>query len=401
MADFRNLSELTQNRVSPKTLLADMTGNSQTASREAGLHLIAEAKSFGLDLKDYLRLKVDPKMAEGVEAARYAGLNGYEASLSFLNLPIRTDIDNGVTLQAAAETFQTFPGTRALFPQVIDDVVRWAYHQDNIEQIAPLLAGSRTINGVELLSTVVNDSELTDQIATEIAEGARIPVKSIRTSEHSVRFYKHGLAYRTTYEFNRRVAIDILTPYANRALRELERSKLKRAVGLLVNGDSVYSAAPVVNQSTYNANSDANATNGKLAYQNMLQWLVAQAKAGTPVDTVVGNWDSYFQWIKMFSVPTSVVGPTQSEIVSKTGFQFEPAQFVGGPIKFQVASDAPANKLIGFSKGDTLEELVEAGSLISQSEQSMANQTITYYRTENTGYRLVFGDTRSVYNYNA
>lgn len=397
----RLISELLKERVAPAALLSAFTNDSGTASQDAGLKLIREAKSFDLDIKDYLQLKVDPKLAPAEEAMRFDGLNGYEASLAFLNLPVKNDLANGVVLQAAAETFQTFPGTRALFPQVIDDVVRWKYRQDNIEQIAPILANSRTISGTELLSTVVEDSETTDQIAAEIAEGSRIPVKSIRTSEHSVKIWKHGLGYRTTYEFNRRVAIDILTPYANRGLRELERSKLKRAVGLLVNGDSVYAAAPVVAQSSFNASLDANTTNGKLSYQAVLAWLVSRAQLGTPIDTVIGNWDSYFQWMKLFSIPILGAGPTGADLLSKGGFNVASQPLVGGPIKFAVSSDAPAGKLIGISKGDTLEELVEAGSLIAQSEQSMANQTITYYRTENSGYRLVFGDTRSILNYAA
>lgn len=393
------LTEILAARVSPSTLLANLKSTSTTVSKDAGLDLVAQAGEYGLDLKDYLDLKIDVRK-EDKEAARFNGLTGYEASLAFLNLPVKDDLAKGVVLQAAAETFQTFPGTRALFPQVIDDVVRWAYRQDNLEQIAPILANSRTITGNELLSTVIDDTEGGYQVAAEIAEGSRIPVKSIRSSEHSVKIYKHGLGYRTTYEFNRRVQLDVLTPYAQRALRELERSKLKRAVGLLVNGDSVYSAAPVISQSSYNSLADANSTNGKLSYQHVLAWLVARAQAGTPVDTVIGNWDSYFQWQKIFAIPTANAGPTQGDIASKFGFQLA-GSLLSGAIKFAVSSDAPANKLIGISRGDTLEELVESGSLINESEKAVSNQTITYYRTENSGYRLVFGDTRSIFNYNA
>lgn len=396
--EFKPLAQLTANRVTPADLLANLKTESQTQSREAGLKLISDARQYGLDLKGYLQLKVNPRMGDG--AAQFEGLDGYEATLAYLNLPVKNDLSNGVVLQAAAETFQSFPGTRALFPQVVDDVVRWAYRQDQFEKIDPILANSRTVNGVELLSTVINDSEGGDQVAAEIAEGSRIPVKSIRASEYSVRFYKHGLGYRTTYEFNRRVSLDILTPYAQRALRELDRSKLKRAVGLLVNGDTVYAAAPVVAQSSFNGVVDTAATAGRLAYQNVLAWLVSRAQIGTPIDTVVGNWDAYFQWMKLFATPIQG-NTTQGELLQKSGFTLNSSPLLSGAVKFAVSSDAPAGKLIGFSKGDTLEELVEAGSLIDESEKSVANQTITYYKTENSGFRLVFGDTRSIYNFAA
>lgn len=396
----RNLTELLTEREAPNFVLG-LKADSETAQKDFAMKLIRDAESFGLGLKDYLTLKIDTHKAALEDESRFKDLNGYQASLSVLNLPVRNDLAGGVVLQAAAETFQTFPGTRALFPLVIDDVVRWAYRQDQFEKIDPIISQSRTITGTELLSTVVDDSEITDQIAAEIAEGSRVPVKAIRTHEQSVKIWKHGLAYRTTYEFNRRVSIDLLTPYANRALRELERSKLKRAVGLLVNGDSVFAASPVVNQSSFNTPVGTASTNGLLSYQHLLAWLVSRAQVGTPIDTVVGNWDAYFQWTKMFTIPTVAAGPTGAELLAKAGFTAPASTLLSGPVNFAVASDAPAGKLVGLSKGDTLEELVEAGSLISESEKSIQNQTITYVRTENSGFRLVFGDTRSIFNYGA
>jgi hypothetical protein len=56
---------------------------------------------------------------------------------------------------------------------------------------------------------------------------------------------------------------------------------------------------------------------------------------------------------------------------------------------------------MGLSRGDTLEELVEAGSNIDESERAIQNQSITYVKSENAGYKLAFGDTRSIYNYGA
>ena len=68
---------------------------------------------------------------------------------------------------------------------------------------------------------------------------------------------------------------------------------------------------------------------------------------------------------------------------------------------FVLSSSAPANKLIGYTRGETLEELVEANSMIEESERAIQNQSITFVRTENTGYKLAFGDTRSIYNFGA
>lgn len=379
--------------------LLDLRSEDRSTSINAAQRLIGEAKQFGLGVKDYLDLAVDPKMSEKPESFRDANgfMSGYEAALSVLNLPVRNDFANGVVLDAASDTFQTYPGTRALFPQVVDDVVQWRYRQDHLENTAAFVAQSRTISGVEMLTTVVDDSAEDYQNTAVVAELGRIPVKTIRTTEQAVRFWKHGGGIRYSYEFERRVRLDMLTPYQVRAARELERSKVAVATAMLINGDGVNGAAPSVNQSTY----DSAATTGKISYKGLLAWFVARAKAGTPVDTVIGNWDAYLEWLLMFAIPTTSASKTDADLLAATGFRVGGVPILNGSVNFVLSSAVPAGKLIGISKGDTIEELVEANSDIQEAERAVVNQSITHTKTQNTGYKLVFGDTRSVYDYSA
>lgn len=381
------------------TFLAKLTDEENLGGqKDFAARLIGEAREYGLNMRTFLKAKIDTKLGDDKS---YAELDGYEASLAFLNLPVKDDIDNGVSLQAAADTFQTFPGTRALFPEVIDDVVEWKYRQDQFEVVAPMLANSRTTDGIEVISTVVNDDADDYKIMAAIAEGSRVPIYSIRASENSVKFYKHGMGYRTTYEFERRANIDLLVPYANRAIRQAEISKVAAATSMLVNGDSVHGAAPVTAQSSFNTAVGTNSDNGQISYKHLMHWLVSRAKANNPIDTVVGNWDAYIQWLMMFAVPNTANVRTDAESLAAAGFQVGGVPILTGTVNFVISSAAPANRLVGFSRSDTLEELVESGSLISESERSIQNQTVTYVRTENTGYRVVFDGTREVFNYGA
>ena len=394
-------------RAAPETVLAGLLdANSTGASMEAAKKLILQAKEYGLDLRSYLRLSIDPSQASAENLHRYHAsadgkelLNGYEASLSFLGLPTRDDLDAGVMLQAAADTFQTYPGTRALFPEVVDDMVQWKYRQTNFETTDGLVAQKRTISGNEMISTVVEDTEADyEEAVRAVSEGGRIPIHSIRSSEKRVKFYKFGNGYKTTYEFQRRASLDILTPYALRTQRQIDRSKVAVATSVLLNGDGVTGPAAVVSQSSYNdANSTGTATNGKLSYKHLAAWLVARAKAGAPIDTILGNWDMYLQWLFMFAIPTTNgASMTDAELLARSGFQMGGVPILSGNINFKLSSDAPAGQLIGFSRADTLEELTEAGSLITESERSIETQEVTYVRTETSGMRLIFGDTRSV-----
>lgn len=378
--------------------LSGLKDSSNTASRDNAARLLADAREHGLNLREYLTLKIDPKVSEN--GAQYGDLSGYEASLAYLGLPVKDDLKSGVVLEAASETFQTYAGTRALFPEVMDDVVKWAYRQDQLEQVSNLVANKRTIAGIEMISTVVNDSQSDYQRTATVAEEGRFPIYSIRSTENAVKMWKHGMGYRTSYEFERRARLDLLTPYANRAIREAEISKVAAATGILVNGDGVHSAAPVVKQLSFNSAVGENATAGKISYKHLLHWLVDRAKKRYPVDVVVGNYDAYIQWLMMFAVPKTG-DTTDAQALANAGFRMQGVPLLTGVVDFVLSSSAPAGKLIGYSRGDTLEELEEGGSLINESERSITNQTITYVRSEVTGYRLVFDGTRSIYDFAA
>jgi hypothetical protein len=396
-----DLLTILSNRQPAEVLLAGLKPEDKNGatSLRAGENLVRQAKTAQLSLPDYLRLAVDPN--EGT--FKGTGMDGFECALAYLNLPVREDYSQGILLQAAAETFTTYPGTRALFPAVIDNVLQWKYRQDQIENVAGLVSQSRTISGNEMITTVVDDAKADYTHTGVIAEGSEIPVRSLRTTEKGVKFYKFGGGIEFTYEFERRASLDLITPYASRMQREVEIGQTAIATGLLINGDGVNGAAPVVNAATLAAAMPTPPTTvaGRINWEVTLKWLVTQAQAGVPMDTVVGNWDMYLEWLRMFATPTVNSGLSQMEILQKAGVQTA----LENPrlplnLNFALSSTAPASKLIGFIKSETLEELVENGSDIEESTRAITNQRVKYVKTTNRGYRLIFGDTRSILNLN-
>ena len=372
-----------------------LAADDPAASSAAGARLVRTAIKFGLDVKDYLTLAVETR------GTQYSDLSGYELAKVFLKLPTRDDFKEGVLLQAASDTFQTYPGTRILFPPVIDDMLYWTRRMDRVEQIAPILAGSRTVAGAELIWTVVDEADSTEYKSFVVPEGSKIPIRSIRTHENNVRMYKHGSGIRTTYEFNRRARLDMLTPFAARVARELELSKIASAIGIIINGDgSVTGPAPLVTQASYNtAVGGTAATTGTLSYRHLLYWLVQRAKAMVPVDTVIGNWDAYYQWMGLFAPTINSFRSGAEAIAGSSPWEINNPNIFPGPVNFVVTSAVPAGVLIGISRNETVEELREAGGDIAEEERAVLNQTITYIRSEVTGYRLLYTDTRSVYDY--
>ena len=394
-----NLSQI--KRAPLNVVLAGINSEHSDESIRAGVKLVQAAKQYGINVRDYLNLAVDVRASNDAESGKNFRLDngnfmtGYQAAILELNLPFKNAFEQGITLQAAADTFSARPGSRALFPEVIDDMLQWNTRQDMFESTAPMVAQTRTITGNELITTAIFDDQ--GQLNTSpIAELANIPMQTIKSSDKSVKFFKHGSGIRTSYEFERRVSLDILTPYAARIARNKEISKVKMATSLLINGDGVHEAAEVVPASNYK---DWDAAKGlKGNYVALADFLAQRARKGVPVDTIVGNYDMWLELFLMF-LPTQPNGKSTSEILQENGGPRVALamDFLNG-VNFHISSSAPAGKLICYSKADTLEELIEAGSVLSESETAIKNQSITYVKTENSGYRLVYGDTRVIFD---
>lgn len=389
-----DLLSITQNRKPASEVLAGLTSEDRNTSVAAGQALIRRAKEAGLSLPDYLRLAIQP---DGIHME--AGLDGYEVALATLNLPLKDDYSKGVVLQAAADTFATFPGVRALFPPVIDDIVQWKYRQVEYENVDDMVAQTRTINGTELITQVVMNDDPTDyQVEGMIGEGARIPHRSIRATERSVKFHKFGSGIEWTYEFSRRASLDMITPYASRMRSEVERAQVGAAYAMLANGDGVNPAAPVVTHDTIATDYGLAApTDGKINWEVFTAWMVRRARMGVPIDTVVGNWDMYFQWLMMFARPEIPLGQTQIQTLAEAGVTLAAANpRLNFRVNFVLASSAPAGQLLGYSKADTLEQLIENASDIEETQKYIENQKVKYFHTVNKGYRIIFGDTREI-----
>jgi len=398
----KDICELARNRRAPEQVLAGLLSKSRDESRNAGLALCEDARAYGIGIADYLKLSIDPRLAE--KPVQFEGLDGLEASFAYLGLPVKDDFANGAVLQAAADTFVTYDGTRALFPPVIDTMLRWKNRINLIEFVAPMVGNSRPISGNELITTFVEDDTSARQTST-IAEFANIPVRQVSTSEQSVKIFKHGSGYEFSYEFARRAMLDVLTPFAARVERQLELSKVKAATSILINGDGVNAAATTVSSSSqlpYGYTSGYTA-NGSINYKALLGWLVNRAAAMWPVDTVIGNYSMYCDWLLLFT-------PTLSTQTSEAQYQMDHLGSAAPNLKqnlpillngvqFVISSTVPNGQLIGLTKPECLEELVESGSQIAESERSIRNQAIQYFRTENTGYKLVFANARQIIDF--
>jgi hypothetical protein len=389
---MRPLSDI--KKTTPEAIAAMLMVESNSDSADKGMKLVKEAASFGLNLRDYLVLSVDTKGAE-----KWKGYNGYEAIKVALNLPHANDFEAGITLQAAANTFNTYAGTRAMFPEVIDDMLKFKTLQDNkVENIASIVGQSRTVSQREMISTYYEDDLADGSVNTfTIAELGKIPVRSVRTSQSSVNFGKRGSGIELSYEFTRDASLDIVTPFAARIARALEKSKVAAATSILINGDGVNAAAEVQTFSSFGA------TGGVISaanYKALAKFLMSNANNGYVFDTFVVNFDMY---VELMFMAQPVIGAGAISTVDFMVGKGAPAisttlPFMNGMVNVVLSSSVPAGKIIAMTKAECIEELVMAGGNISESERSITNQSITYVKTEETGYKLAVPKARVILN---
>lgn len=382
-------------KTTPEAIKAMLMVDSNSDSADKGMKLVKEAASFGLDLRNYLVLAVDTKSG----ADQWKGYNGYEATKLALDLPHCNDFEAGVVLQAAANTFNTYSGTRAMFPEVIDDMLKFKTLQDNkVENIANLVSQSRTVPQYEMISTYYED-DAEDRKAYTVTELGRVPVRTVRTSQTTVNFGKRGSGIQMSYEFARTASLDILTPFASRIARELEKSKVSAATSILINGDGVNGAAEVQDFSNFGATGAVISAGN---YKALAKFLMHNANNGYIFDTFVVNFDMY---VDLMFMAQPVVGAGLSTVDFMQG-KGAPAisttlPFMNGAINVVISSSVPADQIIAMTKAECLEELVLTGGNIAESERSILNQSITYIKTEETGYKLAIPKSRVILDVSA
>lgn len=364
---------------------AKLIGKDSIAS---GVALSEDAHEAGVSVEILLHQYIEP----------VAGLNAVESVFAELNIPLSPQGEEGAAMLAASsDSFTTNLGLKTLLPILIDNIIRAAQNTVPFENVEDLLANTRNVTGAQLLTDITYDKNTADSYGTfRIAEGGRIPVRSLKTTSGAVQFFKHGSGIEISYEVSRRLSPDILVPYANRIAFERSQSEALAAVEMLVDGDGVKPAAVTETLQSF----DGLAT-GKLRdrAEGFMKWLMAAAKAGRPIDTVVCNYDSLFELSHMFpvqnvaNVPAVGVGAVAKGAV---GMKVTFAQGLSLDLKVVVSSGIGANQLLGFRKGETLERLIENGSAIQETETSIRNQMITYVNTLNSGFNLIYGESRRV-----
>lgn len=392
-----NLKFFTNGKRLPAADVVAKLMNSDTGTaRENAILLLQDANTIGYGLDATLHQMVESPVA---------GLNGNEALFHALGVPLNLKDDAAIAAFAASSTsFMTNEGLKVLLPSLVNNLLRAQKNTAIVERVEDLILQTRMVKSSVLQKEIVYDANSKDSYATHrIAEGANIPVRTLKAGSSNVKFFKTGHGIEVSYEFIENMTPDVLVPYANRIAFERSQTEHIIAVETLINGESTVAGStngPIVTDSLDTIDGKAGVSL-RLRAEGFMKWLIACARAGRPIDTIVIGWDTILDLQFMFPVVDAsgnaavglggVAGGTGTQLAQ---MNVSIAKGINLSLNVVISSQIEDKQILGFRKGETLERLIKSNSQIDEMERAIKSQTILYTHTIISGFTLAYGDSR-------
>ena len=257
---------------------------------------------------------------------------------------------------------------------------RWSQQIQPAIPLSELVAMTTPINGDAYRSFYLtyNAAQLRQ---FRVGESAEIPVATITGAEHTIRLKKYGRALRASYEELRRMRVDKLAYFIRMAAVQSEVDKVAAALAVLVSGDG--NTTPTSVPVTWDINGDFGGTLGTL---DLKSWLWFKMKFVQPYTlTTALMQEAVALQLSQLNTGSANV-PLVSANLGGLGTGLTPINQFADGVRFGWTSEAPALQIVAFDRRFALEQLVEIGGDISETERFITNQTQVMTMTEINGF---------------
>lgn len=256
--------------------------------------------------------------------------------------------------------------------------------------IAEVIAKTIPITGNTYEAYFLADSTSQKRFV-RIPEGTTIPAVKLTGSNHVIKLQKFGRRLDTSYEALRIIPVDLLALHIQRMMVQTEVDKLAAIMDVAINGDqSGGNGATVYNLTTLDPGTTAN----NLTLQ---AYLTFKAKFRNPytVTTMLAN-ENVVVKTQLLSTGTANIplAVLQANIANgNTAFglgNMVPINSeLGDSVRIGLTDDAPANKILAFDARFAIEQIVQQGSEITESERWITRQVETLVMTYTEGYAII------------
>lgn len=361
--------------------------------------LYHDAASRGMTLSRYLE-ELDPsdRYAENDPASK---LDAFERQLMARNIYAGTKRfkDPIIYADAGNTVGQRFfasdaPESWVLFPEFINRQVRATQIVTAI--LDEIVAVNTGITGDVYKSFYFEDT-ISQRQMVRVGQGAQVPETTLTTQENVVNLFKYGRKLRGTYEFFRRVQVDLFARFLQRIAMQSMLDKTATAMDVLINGDGNSNAA--IN---YRLQADlGGSTANGLDYKSWLLWNMNFFPY--QLTTVVGNQGPLVQVLTLQFPqinPMTLLGMFESGSVQTT--KLELAQGIFSTVRLvYLPTYTMSNVLVGIDKNWALEQVFEIGANLTETDKIIDKQFNDIVFTEVVGYDKIIPAAVSTLTLNA
>ena len=360
----------------------------------AGLNLYKEAYAKGQTFSQFLE-GLDPSNQYVGNDAHLGKLDAFERQMLAAGIRTKSDEAKGLYADFTEKFFLGTSSSDVLFPEFINRTARQALTAPDI--LDELVAIKTPITGNAYKTFYVDLSTAAKQ-QKRVAEGAEIPTTTITGHTHSVTLRKKGRAIDMSYEYVRRIRIDMLALLIEGILQQTGVDLADDAVSVLISGDG--------NANTAATNFNLTALGGKVEDGiDWESWLKFRLKF-YPYKGVTAIVDET-QLIKVLGIQPPVIDPLtlMASINGGTpvGGGANLAQNVfSGPMRYvYLPSSTIENKVLVIDPKYALEQVTEIGADIVETDRMIKSQFQTIALSQVTGFATLFPDVVKTLTTNA
>lgn len=290
---------------------------------------------------------LDP--SENYKGTPFEALDAFQRQLKRFDIKVRGANSDKV------EKFFASSASAVLFPEYVSRSVRAGMEEGNV--LPSITATVTTFDGMDYRS-IYSDSSPEDKSLKFVAEGAAMPVTTVKASSNLVSLKKRGRLLVASYEAVRFQRLDLFSVMLRQIGAQIMRMHLNDAIDVIIYGDGNQNPA----RSFTLGDPDIGGTAGKLAYADLLAF-----------------WNSF----DPYSMNTLLVSPdvmlsllTLQEFQNPlTGLNFQGTGELSNPLgaKLIRSSAMPAGTIIGLDKGYAL-EMVSSGDVSVEYDRLIDRQ---------------------------
>lgn len=360
------------------------------------LNVYKEAYGKGLTFSQLLET-LDPSNQYVGGDAWLGQLDAFERQMLSAGIRTKSDEAKGLYADKVEKFFLGTSSSDVLFPEFINRTARQALLAPDILEE---LVGIRTPIEGNAYKTFYVDMSTAAKQKKRVVEGTEIPTTTITGHTHAITLKKKGRAIDVTYEFIRRMRIDMLSLLIEGILQQTGVDLAEDAIDVLINGDG----------------------NASTAAEN---WNLTHADIGGVVADGI-TWDNWLNFrLKFYPYAATTAVADATQLIKLLGIQYPatdplallsaimgggqigggatlPQNMFSQPMRYVYLPSATlANRVLAITKKYALEQVTEIGADIVETDRMIKTQFETIALSQVTGFATLFPDVVKTLTTNA